>query len=209
MKIAIVGTQCNGKSTFVEKFLEIWPMYKQPSKTYRDLISEKKLKLNQKGDEESQRIILNALIDEVQQASANDGENIIFDRCVLDNIVYSIWLNAKGKVSDNFIIDTKFLVQETLKTFDVIFYLPLRPEIKLEKRKGRDIDPIYREEIDNIFEALIKAYERGDAVFFPRDDCPAIISLEGPPDLRVEQVKLYIQENGRPFGEETPSLIYT
>jgi thymidylate kinase len=209
MKIAIVGTQCNGKSTFVEKFLELWPMYKQPSKTYRDLISEKKLKLNQKGDEKSQRIILNALIDEVQQASANDGENIIFDRCVLDNIVYSIWLNAKGKVSDNFIIDTKFLVQETLKTFDVIFYLPLRPEIKIEKRKGRDIDPVYREEIDNIFEALIKAYERGDAVFFPRDDCPAIISLEGPPDLRVEQVKLYIQENGRPFGEETPSLIYT
>jgi thymidylate kinase len=209
MKIAIVGTQCNGKSTFIKKFLEIWPMYKQPSKTYRDIISEKKLKLNQKGNEESQRIILDALIDELQHASANDGKDIIFDRCVLDNIVYSIWLNAKGKVSDDFIVNTKFLVQESLKSFDVIFYLPLRQEIPLEKRKGRDIDPVYREEIDNIFSALVAAYERGDAVFFPREDCPAIISLEGPPDLRVEQVKLYVQASGKAYGEETPSLIYT
>ena len=90
MKIAIVGTQCNGKSTFIKKFLEIWPMYKQPSKTYRDIISEKKLKLNQKGNEESQRAILDALIDELQYASANDGKDIIFDRCVLDNIVYRL-----------------------------------------------------------------------------------------------------------------------
>jgi thymidylate kinase len=209
MKIAFVGTQCNGKTTLIEKFLNNWPMYKRPEKTYRDIISEKKVKLNQKGDEKSQRIILDALIDETQLAIASGEENIVFDRCVLDNIVYSIWLNAKEKVSDDFITTTKFLVQETLKSFDVIFYLPLRPEFKLEKRKGRDMDPVYREEIDNIFGALVKAYEKGSAVFFPREDCPAIISLEGPPDLRLELVKLYIQPNGRHYGEDTPSLIYT
>lgn len=209
MKIAFVGTQCNGKTTLIEKFLNNWPMYKRPEKTYRDIISEKKIKLNQKGDEKSQRIILDALIDETQLACASKDDNIVFDRCVLDNIVYSIWLNAKGKVSDDFIVNTKFLVQESLKSFDVIFYLPLRQEIPLEKRKGRDIDPVYREEIDNIFGALVAAYERGDAVFFPREDCPAIISLEGPPDLRLELIKLYIQPNGKHYGEDTPSLIYT
>ena len=71
------------------------------------------------------------------------------------------------------------------------------------------MDPVYREEIDNIFGALVRAYEKGDAVFFPREDCPAIISLEGPPDLRLELIKLYIQPNGKHYGEETPSLIYT
>jgi len=209
MKIAFVGTQCNGKTTLIEKFLNNWPMYRRPERTYRDIISEKKVKLNQKGDESSQRLILDALIDEAQLACASGDENIVFDRCVLDNIVYSIWLNAKGKVSDDFITTTKFLVQETLKSFDVIFYLPLRPEFKLEERKGRDIDPVYREEIDNIFGALVRAYEKGDAVFFPREDCPAIISLEGPPDLRLELIKLYIQPNGKHYGEDTPSLIYT
>jgi thymidylate kinase len=184
-------------------------MYKRPEKTYRDIIAEKKIKLNQKGNEKSQRIILDALIDETQAACASDEENIIFDRCVLDNIVYSLWLNAKEKVSDSFIMDCKFLAQETLKSIDIIFYLPLREEIKLEKRKGRDIDPVYRQEIDNIFRALVGAYERGDAAFFPRDNCPAIIALEGPPDLRLPQIKLYIKDTGKPFGEEDGSLIST
>lgn len=209
MKIAFIGTQCNGKTTLIEEFLQKWPMYKRPEKTYRDIISEKKIKLNQKGDEKSQRIILDALIDETQAACASGEENLVFDRCVLDNIVYSLWLNAKEKVSDQFIMDCKFLAMETLKSFDVIFYLPLREEIKLEKRKGRDIDPVYRQEIDNIFRALVGAYERGDAAFFPRNNCPAIIALEGPPDLRCEQIKLYIKDTGKPFGEEDGSLIYT
>jgi thymidylate kinase len=209
MKIAIIGAQCNGKSTLINDFIKQWPVYKLPEKSYRDIIAEKKIKLNKKGDEKSQRAILDALIDETQLACASNNEYVVFDRCVLDNIVYSLWLNANGKVSDNFIMDCKFLAQETLKSFDIIFYLPLRPEIELKKRKGRDIDPVYRQEIDNIFRALVNAYERGDAAFFPRDCCPAIIALEGPPDLRLAQIKLYIKDTGKPFGEEDGSLIST
>ena len=209
MKIAFIGTQCNGKSTLIEEFLKTWPMYKRPEKTYRDIIAEQNINLNQEGTEESQKIILNALIDEVQQAAATGDENIVFDRCVLDNIVYSLWLNAKEKVSDSFILDCKYLALETLKMFDVIFYLPLRSEIVLKEREHRDIDPAYRQEIDHIFRAIVSAYERGDAAFFPRDDCPAIITLEGPPDLRCPQIKLYIKDTGKPFAEEDGSLIYT
>jgi thymidylate kinase len=209
MKIAFIGTQCNGKTTLIDEFIKNWPAYKRPEVTYRDILAEKKLKLNQKGDEKSQRIILDALIDEVQTAVGTGEKNLVFDRCVLDNIVYSLWLNAKGKVSDNFIIDCKYLVIETIKLFDVIFYLPLRPEIPLEKRKGRDIDPIYREEIDNIFRAIVTSYEKGKSAFLPNEDCPPLIALEGPPDTRLPQIKLYIKEDGNPYGEDTPSLIYT
>lgn len=209
MKIAFIGTQCNGKTTLIEEFLKQWPMYKRPEKTYRDLIKAKKLKLNKEGDRNSQKIILDALIDEVQQAVATGDENIVFDRCVLDNIAYSLWLNANNKVSDEFILDSKYLALETLKLYDIIFYLPLREEIKIEEREGREVDPIFRQEIDNIFRALVSAYEKGDAAFFPRDNCPAIIALEGPPDLRCEQIKLYIKDTGKPFGEEDGSLIYT
>jgi len=207
MKIAFIGTQCNGKTTLINEFLKTWPMYKRPEKTYRDIIAEKKIKLNKKGDEKSQKCILNALIDEIQLASVSEEKHIVFDRCVLDNIVYSLWLNANQKVSDNFIIDSKFLATETLKSYDVVFYLPLRPEIPLEKRKGRDIDPIYRQEIDNIFKAIVSSYEKGKSAFLPKEDCPPLIALEGPPDTRIHQIKLYIQENGNAYGEDTPSLI--
>lgn len=207
MKIAFIGTQCNGKSTLVKEFREKWPMYKQPEKTYRGLIIEKKIKNNKNGTEESQKAILNALVDEVILATATEEKHIVFDRCVIDNIAYTLWLNEKGKVSDEFVMDSRQVALETVKMYDIIFYLPLREEIKIEKRKGREIDPVYRQEIDNIFKALVTSYERNSGIFFPVRDCPAVITLEGPADLRCEQIRLYLKETGVPYGEEDGSLI--
>lgn len=207
MKIAFIGTQCNGKSTLVKEFREKWPMYKQPEKTYRNLIIEKKIKNNKNGTEESQKAILNALVDEVILATATEEKHIVFDRCVIDNIAYTLWLNEKGKVSDEFVMDSRQVALETVKMYDIIFYLPLREEIKIEKRKGREIDPVYRQEIDNIFKALVTSYERNSGIFFPVRDCPAVITLEGPADLRCEQIRLYLKETGVPYGEEDGSLI--
>jgi thymidylate kinase len=207
MKIAFIGTQCNGKSTLIKEFREKWPMYKQPEKTYRDLIKEKKVKNNKNGTKESQKAILDALVDEIILASATEEKHIVFDRCVIDNIAYTLWLNEKGKVSDEFVMDSRQVAIETVKMYDIIFYLPLREEIKIEKRKGRDIDPVYRQEIDNIFKALVTSYERNSGTFFPIRDCPAVITLEGPPDLRCEQIRLYLKDTGVPYGEEDGSLI--
>jgi thymidylate kinase len=208
MKIAFIGTHCNGKTTLVEEFLQKWPMYKRPEKTYRDLIREKKLPNNREGTEESQKAILNALIDEVQTAVSAGEENLIFDRCVIDNIAYSLWLYDKDKVSDEFIMDCKVLAVQTLKLFDIVFYLPLREEIELTEKENRDIDPKYREEIDHIFSALVQSYEKQTGAFFPLRDCPAVIRLDGPPDLRCEQIRLYLKETGQPYNEQDGSLIY-
>jgi len=207
MKIAFVGTQCNGKSTVIEEFIKKYPMYKQPETSYRDIIKEKKLKLNQKGDEKSQKIILNALIDQIQDAVASDQKHMVFDRCIIDNMAYSLWLNNKGKVSDSFIIDSRFLVNQTVSLFDLIFYIPLRNEIPLVKRSGRDIDPVFREEIDLILDAMVGTYEKNKGIYFPLENCPAVIRLDGPPDLRVPQIRMYLKDNGLPFGEEDGSLI--
>jgi predicted ATPase len=207
MRIAFIGTQCNGKSTLIEKFLEKWPMYTVPKRSYRDILDSKKLKLNQQGNEESQKAILNALIDQAQEVSASEDKNVVFDRCVIDNIAYSLWLNAKDRVSDSFIIDSKLLMFQSLKYYDIIFYLPLRQEIKLEKRKHRDIDPVYREEVDNIFRALVTSYEKNTGVFFPLEDCPAVITLDGPPDMRLQQIQLYLKNDGSIFTEADGSLI--
>jgi thymidylate kinase len=207
MKIAFIGTQCNGKSTLIQEFREKWPMYKQREKTYRDLIKEKKLKNNKNGTEESQKAILDALVDEIILATATEEKHLVFDRCVIDNIAYTLWLNEKNKVSDEFVMDSRRVAMETIKMYDIIFYLPLREEIKIEKRKGRDIDPVYRQEIDYIFRALVTSYERNSGTFFPIRDCPAVITLEGPPDLRCEQIRLYLKDTGVPYGEEDGSLI--
>lgn len=207
MKIAFMGTQCNGKSTLIKEFLKRWPMYKEAKSTYRNLLKTNKVTGNQEGTTDSQRTILNAIIDDTQKAIAKGDEFLVFDRCVTDNIVYSLWLNEKGKVSDEFIMDTKRIAFEAIRVFDIIFYLPLREEIKIVPKKGRDIDPVYRQEIDNIFRAVVSTYEKNLGIFFPKEDCPAVITLEGPPDLRIEQIPLYIKPNGRFYGEEDGSLL--
>jgi hypothetical protein len=207
MKIAFIGTQCNGKSTLVDQFLKRWPMYKLPDLSYRKKLKTGKLKGNEEGTEESQKAILNAIIDDAQKAIVEGNEFLVFDRCVIDNIAYSLWLNDRGKVSDEFIIDSRLIAIEAVKMFDIVFYLPLREEIKIVPRKGRATDPVYRQEIDNIFRALVGTYEKNLGIFFPKSDCPAVITLDGPPDLRIEQIPLYIKPNGKFYGEEDGSLL--
>lgn len=209
MKIAFIGPHASGKTTLIKDFLAKWPMYSVTTKTYRDIIKEKKLNINKSGTPEHQKEILNALIDEAQNAATANEENVVFDRSVVDNIVYSLWHNAKKTegFTDDFIIECKTLAALTLKHYDILFYVPSRPEIPITPRDYRDNSPEYREEINNIFEALIASYEKGLGVFFPLEDCPAVITLEGPPDMRLPQISLYLKENGHPFGEKDGSLL--
>lgn len=211
MKIAFIGPHASGKTTLIQEFLKKWPMYKQPEKTYRDYIQEKKLKLNQKGTKESQRIILDALVDEVQQACSTGEEFLVFDRSVVDNIAYTLWHYAKNTegFTREFVIDCQSIAALSLKYYDVLFYVPAREEIPITARKNRDTDKQYREEIDNIFKALVSSYEKGNGAFFPKEDCPAVIMLEGPADMRLPQISLYIKDNGKSYGEEDGSLIDT
>lgn len=202
-----MGTQCNGKSTLIKEFCKRWPMYKEVKSTYRKLLKTDKVTGNQEGTAESQKAILNAIIDDTQKATSGDDDFLVFDRCVIDNLVYSLWLNEKGKVSDEFIIDSKLIAFEAIRAFDIVFYIPLRDEIKITPKKGRDIDPVYRQEIDNLFRAVVGTYEKNLGIFFPKEDCPAVITLEGPPDLRIEQIPMYIKPSGKFFDEEDGSLL--
>jgi thymidylate kinase len=209
MRIALIGAHNTGKSTLVENFITQWPMYKRPQKTYRDIIKENKINLNKNGDKESQKLILNALVEEVQTAAGSNEKYVIFDRCPVDNVAYSLWHYAKDTpgFSPEFIIDSKTIAALSLKLIDLIFYLPIRKEIPITAREGRDADPVFREEIDNLFNSLVESYEKNTGAFFPKEDCPAVIRLEGPPDMWIPQMRLYIKDNGNCFGEEDGTLI--
>jgi predicted ATPase len=202
MKIAVVGTSCIGKTTYIQDFLKTWSMYETPKNTYRELIKEKNLSCNREGDEKSQQIILDFLTEQATQYSKKD--NVIFDRCVLDNLAYSSWLHLNGKVSEKFLDQSRILVRETLKLFDIIFFLPISKTspIKIVEDNLRDTNPQYREEIDNIFKVFQQSYHSGDGRVFPKDDSPALIEIFGTPEQRIQLTKMYLTEKGVPYGEE-------
>ena len=202
MKIAISGTHCTGKSTYIQDFLKKWTMYEHPETSYRDILKNKNIKHSKEGNEETQKIILDYLVDQAIESSKKDFT--ILDRCVLDNFVYSFWLNLNGKVSDKFLEECRILTRETLKLFDVIFFIPLTKvsTIEIEENGTRETDPLYREEIDNIFKAFGQSYLKLDGRIFPVDDSPAFVEIFGNREERIKLTSLYIQENGKPYGEE-------
>ena len=211
MKIAISGTACTGKTTYINDFLKKWTMYETSTTTYREILKEKNLPHSSNGTEESQKLILNYLVDQAIESSKKDC--VILDRCVLDNFVYTSWLFLNGKVSEKFLEESRTLTRETLKLYDIIFFIPLTKvaPVKLVEDSLRDSDPVYREEIDNIFKAYMGSYLKSDGKVFPSEDCPAVIEIFGNPQERIKLTELYLTEEGKPFGEDQSLIsdIYT
>lgn len=207
MKIAVSGAQNTGKSTYIKDFLAKWTMYESPNNSYRNILKEKNLEHSKKGTEESQKIILDNLVDQAIESSKKDF--VILDRCVLDNLAYSSWLNLNGKVSEKFLDESRILVRETLKLFDIIFFLPITKTspIEIENNNSREIDPTYREEIDTIFKAFQESFHRGDGRIFPKGDSPPIIEIFGNKEERIKLTELYIRQDGKCFDEEESLII--
>jgi len=209
MRIAISGSACQGKSTLINDIIQKWPMYKRSNESYRKLIKEESIPLNKEVTEEGQLKILNCFLDDIKATSKNDF--VLFDRCPLDNLVYSLWANSKNPavMSDDFIKECIPLVKEAMHSLDIIFFTPITKfsPIPKEVRETRNIEEEYIKEIDNIFKAIEYTYTKtGASPFFPDEDRPPIIEVFGSREERIAMVELYVNELGDAVVEETSVL---
>jgi len=209
MRIAISGSACQGKSTLIDDMIKTWPMYKRSNESYRKLIKDEAIPLNDKVTKDGQWKILNCLIDDIQNTSK--GDHVIFDRCPLDNLVYSLWSNSKGEsdIDDEFIKKCIPLVQETMHSLDIIYFTPITKfsPIPIEARESRNISEEYIKEIDNIFKAISYSYAKtGASPFFPSEDRPPIIEVFGDREQRIAMMQLYIDNTGDIITDEKSVL---
>ena len=152
MRIAITGTSCQGKSTLITDILQEWPMMSTPDDSYRSLL--KKDKHSKSTSEDTQWDILNHMVDEQQKYSADD--KVVFDRCPLDNIAYTLWANAKGLVSDEFVEKCIPIERESMRFLDIIFFIPITKAapVEIEDNGTRETDKYYIQEIDHVLKSL-------------------------------------------------------
>lgn len=208
MRIAFSGTANTGKTTLLKNFLTVWQQYSTPLKTYRDIITENNFNHSSQTTVETQSKILDFMIDQLQQTSKDD--KIVFDRCPLDNLAYSLWAHANNiEGFDKKYIDSVItLTRESLRHLDIIFLLRYDPKIPVVDDSLRDTDIQYIQEVDNIFAALKAQYDNNyeSDVFFPKNDSPGFIELPTSMQRRVDIVAEYITPEGELYGEEDSIL---
>lgn len=197
MRISISGTQNTGKSTLVKAFLQKWPMYGTPAKSYRDIIKENNLDHSSNTNEESQLLILDWML-KTQDTFANE-KNVIYDRCPWDNLAYTLVANSYDTISDEVTAASISLVRESMKKLDIIFWIPFDEDITVVEDGLRDTSETHIKEVDNVFRQLFDHYqnELENDIFYPKEDCPAIIEVVGKTvDDRLFYISQFVDELG-------------
>ena len=148
MRIAIIGPQNTGKSTFLADLMEQYPDYVTPTETYRDLVIKKGLKINQETGEESQRAIRDFLYDQVRTETR---PNVFFDRTLIDNYVYTALACERGVVSEGLRSVTERMMFESLALLDRLFFVPTAVSVPLHDDLLRDIDVAFIDATNRMF----------------------------------------------------------
>lgn len=152
MRIAIIGAQCTGKSTLLDKVKEsgiLSPGYIFCEEVVRKLVKEKQILINKEGDFESQKAIFYAHLD-----NARENIDMVTDRSCIDAWVYTLYNREQFNVAE--LNELNFLFVHTLAFYDKIFYLPV--EFELESDGFRSLDKEFQAAIDEKFRYILNMY---------------------------------------------------
>lgn len=203
MRIAFSGAACTGKTTTIEAFLNKWSNYTLIQSDYRKLIKKTK-NHSSKASKKNQQAILDIMLAETCRFTPHD--KVVFDRCPLDNVIYSLWCYDKGVkgFTEKFIEESIVKVRESMRHLDIIFICTRDLMPPIVSNGIRDTDPVFVDEINTLFKSTFKQVQKGIeySPFFPKGDSPGIIDIHGTTEERVAQIALYVTEDGNAFGEE-------
>jgi hypothetical protein len=149
------------------------------------------------------------MVDQLRTYGKKD--NIIYDRCPVDNLVYTLYGYAHGddadddNITEEFVLKSAAALKEALRMIDLILFIPITSQdnINIESNlegKG-DLDVSYAKEIDHIFKALYKEWDKRGSPYVDFEDKPHVVEVFGTPEERIELAKLYIDVTGEAFGE--------
>lgn len=187
MRIAVSGTHCMGKSTFIDDFIKVHPDYRVESEPYYKLQEESAVELSLEPSLDSLVEQLECSITQVEQC--HNDQNVIFDRCPVDFIAYALCALHEESIDihDNEISESFSEVKEALDSLDLIVFLPITPEHSIEYTED---NPAYRKLADHYFK---KIYRDDFYDLFPKYNHPKIIELWGDRATRMKTIQSYLK----------------
>lgn len=164
--VGVIGTQNTGKSTFIKDILEKFKGTAMEFKTvgcdYRKKIEERGLKINRNGNLESQKIIFNTLVEQLDIIDGMPNGCYLTDRTPIDAYVYTKYLKEHKPESGITEDDLEAMFNKLcceIGRYDKIVFLDLDRcgNVVVVDDKFRDTNLEYRREIDWLFkDTLLK-----------------------------------------------------
>jgi dephospho-CoA kinase len=177
MRLAVIGPQNTGKTTFIKDFVKAFPHYKTPKETYRDVVEKGGLKINQQTGEKSQLAIRNFVFNQIKTFQ---GENVIFDRSLLDVYIYSLAGHMLDNIRKSFVDETKKIMHLSLAHIDRLILIPTAVGVELVSDQLRDTDKLYVDHINKLFiEEIIE---------FARTNPTPIWVISGDRETRIKLI---------------------
>jgi len=169
-RIALVGASSTGKTTVYELLKNKLPKYEFINESTRT-VGSYGFPINEAGTSETQLAISSFHL----EALLRPG-NVILDRCYMDLIVYSNFMDKISKEAHNYIEDTWNRVKNEYTHY---IYFPI--EFKSVDDGVRSVNEEWREKIDKEFQALLEGVRK------------PYLTVTGSPMQRLEQILEFIQ----------------
>ena len=169
-RIALVGASSTGKTTVYELLKGKLPKYEFINESTRS-VAEYGFPINESGTSETQLAISSFHL----EALLKPG-NVILDRCYMDLLVYSNFMDKISKESLNYIEDTWNRVKAEYTHY---IYFPI--EFDSVNDGVRSINEDWREKIDKEFQLLLQGVRK------------PYLTVTGSPLQRVEQILNFIK----------------
>mgnify|MGYP003645611201 CR=1 FL=1 len=146
MKISFTGAGCSGKSTLLTMCREYYgDRFTYVTEVTRP-IARKGLPINEDGNDDTQRAIIEAHIEN------NKLDNVIMDRCIVDGYTYTSWLYQAGKVTDKVYEYAYDTFNEIVSDIDILFYCcPL----EMKDDGERSVNENFQQDIANSMTLLL------------------------------------------------------
>jgi nicotinamide riboside kinase len=161
-KISISSTHGVGKTTLINLLKKIYKtdntIFYPESAIYVNEMNKKKFKLNQESNIDTQKLIMEMEVKNVQNSNLYQDKLCFFDRCVLDTYIYCIYLFEHNKLTlEEFSLIEKYY-NENIYKYDYIFFIESR-SMKIDNNGYRSLDKKYQLDIYNIFKKVLKTLD--------------------------------------------------
>ena len=189
MRIAISGTHCMGKTTFIKDFLKIYPGYVYEEEPYNQLQEKHDIEFSADPSLEDFIEQLEYSLERLDFHAT--PANVIFERCPIDFVAYLMYLAQQERMNfqDTHVSEMFPEITEALENLDLIIFLPMTKECPILSPESED--EVYRKAVD----VVLKQIYREDLFdLLPSHDHPQLVEIWGKPEERMKKLESYLEK---------------